>query len=325
MNYDLKGRSLLTLNEFSSNELEQILRRGHSCKQRKKNRIFEDGLKHRNICGIFLKPSGRTSSAFVVATNDEGGHLEFFSAENIRFGYKESVEDLASFLGRMFDGIAFRGFDHEVAEKLAAHSQIPVWNCLTDEHHPTQLLADAMTMQEEFGSLDGLKVVFVGDGNNNVATSLMIGALKLGYNLHIVGPSKLYPSKERMNKIYAETTEQFGTITMTENIKEGVLDADVIYNDVWVSMGDESKTTELIDLLHSYKITSDIMIASGKNTTIYMHCLPAFHDLETEIARKFPDILEVDDDVFKGAMSRVFDQAENRMHAIKALMLETIG
>lgn len=323
--FDLKGRSLLTLNEFNPDELHQILVHARECKRLKKARVFNEGLRRRNICGIFLKPSGRTSTAFVVASHDEGAHLQFFPAENIRFGYKESVADLARLIGGIFDGIVFRGFEHSVAVELARHAGIPVWNGLTDDHHPTQLLADVMTFQEEFGELNGLKVAYVGDGRNNMATSLIIGALKLGYDLRIVGPKSLHPSNALMDRIRADTPERRGSVLATDDIEEGVGGADVIYTDVWASMGEEDKTEERIALLRPYRVTSRMMDMTGSTRSIFMHCLPAFHDLETEVARKYPEIREVEDDVFQGSQSRVFAQAENRMHTAKALMLETVA
>jgi ornithine carbamoyltransferase len=324
MSYDLTGRSLLSLNEFSHEELRQILKRSAGVKERRKRGEKGDGLLRRNICGIFQKPSGRTSTSFVVACNDEGGHLEFFPTENIRFGYKESVKDLARVIGRMFDGIAFRGYDHKIAETLATYSGIPVWNGLTDDHHPTQLLADALTLEEEFGDLRGLAVAYVGDGRNNMGRSLAIGALKLGIELRIVAPDALHPSRAMLEAIHAETPERNGSITVTSDIAEGVAGAVCIYTDVWASMGEDNKIEERIGLLADYRVTAAMMAATGRSETIFLHCLPAFHDSETELARQYPDICEVEDDVFEGPASRVFQQAENRMHTIKALMLETV-
>jgi len=324
MTYDLTGRSLLSLNEFSADELLQILARGHDVKARRARGEKGDGLHRRNICGIFQKPSGRTSTAFVVACNDEGGHLEFFPAQNIRFGYKESVKDLARVIGRIFDGIAFRGYAHSVAEELARHAGIPVWNCLTDDHHPTQLLADAMTLQEVFGGFDGVQVSYVGDGRNNMVASLAIGALKLGYDLRIVGPEALLPPPEMVARIMDETPERNGTFSATSDIAEGVKGAAAIYTDVWVSMGEDDKTEERIALLSEYRVTAAMMAATGRDDAIFLHCLPAFHDLETEVARQYPGIVEVDDEVFESPASLVFQQGENRMHSIKALMLETV-
>lgn len=323
--FKLTGKSLLTLNEFSTEELDFILTQASELKEKKRNRVFDENLKHRNICGIFLKPSARTSTSFVVACADEAASLEFFPAENIRFGYKESVKDIAKLLGRNFDGIAFRGFDHTVAEDLARYSGIPVWNGLTDDHHPTQLLADVLTMQEEFGELAGLQVAYVGDGRNNVATSLAIGALKLGYHLRIVSPESLLPSATLVAQIKADTPESWGSISFTSSIEDGVKDAAVIYTDVWVSMGEEDKIEQRINSLKAYKITQQVLDMTGRKDTIFLHCLPAFHDLETEVARNFPDIREVDDEVFTGPQSRVFEQAENRMHTIKSLMIATIN
>ncbi len=324
MGYDLTGRSLLSLNEFTADELRQILDRAHDVKARRARGEKGDGLARRNICGIFQKPSGRTSTAFVVAANDEGGHLEFFPADNIRFGYKESIKDLARLIGGIFDGIAFRGYAHSVAETLAQYSGIPVWNSLTDDHHPTQLLADAMTLQEAFGDLKGLRVAYVGDGRNNVVRSLAIGALKLGFDLSVVAPEDLLLTAAMLDEIEAITPERNGRVTTTTDIAKGVAGAAAVYTDVWVSMGEDDKTDERIALLGDYRITEAVMAASGRDDTIFLHCLPAFHDMETEFARTHPGICEVDDAVFEGSASRVFQQAENRMHTIKALMLETV-
>ena len=321
---NLKNRSLLTLNEFTSPELVRLIDRAIDCKKLKQARIFNHGLKNRNICGIFLKPSGRTSTSFVVASHDEGAHLQFFPAENIRFGHKESVKDFARLVGRLFDGIAFRGFEHEVAEQLAEHAGIPVWNGLTDTHHPTQVLADVMTFKEEFGTIAGLTIAYLGDGRNNMVTSLAIGALKFGYHLRIVAPAELQPTKTMMADINDNTPERLGSVTITDKVGDGVAGADVVYTDVWVSMGEKVPVEERIRLLKPYKVTPDVMKATGRANSIFMHCLPAFHDLETEVAREYPELIEVDDTVFEGPQSRVFDQAENRMHSIKALMLETI-
>ena len=321
---NLKNRSLLTLNEFTSPELVRLIDRAIDCKKLKQARIFNHGLKNRNICGIFLKPSGRTSTSFVVASHDEGAHLQFFPAENIRFGHKESVKDFARLVGRLFDGIAFRGFEHEVAEQLAEHAGIPVWNGLTDTHHPTQVLADVMTFKEEFGAIAGLTIAYLGDGRNNMVTSLAIGALKFGYHLRIVAPAELQPTKAMMADINDNTPERLGSVTITDKVGDGVAGADVVYTDVWVSMGEKVPVEERIRLLKPYKVTPDVMKATGRANSIFMHCLPAFHDLETEVAREYPELIEVDDAVFEGPQSRVFDQAENRMHSIKALMLETI-
>lgn len=324
MPINMKGRSLLTLREFSADELVYLVDRAIDCKRLKRARIFPRRLENRNIGLIFLKPSTRTRASFVVAANDEGANLEVFRAEDLRFGYKESVEDIARVLGRLFDGIAFRGFDHQTAEELAAHAGVPVWNGLTDDHHPTQMLADVMTIKEEFGRLDGVKVAYVGDGRNNVVTSLAIGGLKVGLDLRVIAPRELHPSAD-VQAGYRDPHEAAkGTVTFTDDIAAGIAGCDVVYTDVWVSMGEDALIEERIRLLKAYKITPEIMAMTGKPNTIFMHCLPGLHDLSTEFAAKYPDILEVDDTVFKAPHSRVFDQSENRMHTIKALMIETI-
>lgn len=319
----MKKRSLLTLDEFSAEELNALVKQALICKQEKNARIFPERLKHRNICGIFLKPSGRTSTSFVVASSDEGAHFQFFPAENVRFGHKESVKDFARLLGRLFDGIAFRGFDHRVAEELASYSGIPVWNGLTDQHHPTQVLADVMTIVEEFDCVQGIKIAYVGDGRNNMVNSLIIGAMKFGYELHIISPESLLPDNSLLESLASTSSTKLGRVHTSTELSS-VKDADVIYTDVWISMGEEKYTEERIRLLKDYKITQRLMQRSENPSTIFLHCLPSFHDLDTEVSRQHPDIIEVDDDVFNGPQSRVFQQAENRMHTIKALMIATI-
>jgi ornithine carbamoyltransferase len=320
---NFKGRSLLTLKEFSSREIARFIDLAIECKRQKRARIFPRRLENRNICGIFLKPSGRTSAAFVVAAYDEGAHLQFFPAEDVRFGVKESVKDLARVLGRVFDGIAFRGYAHSVAEELAANAGVPVWNGLTDEHHPTQVLADLMTFKEEFGRFDGISVAYIGDGRNNMVASLAIGALKMGYHLRVVAPRELQPGPAMRAAIYEGIESPLGTVTTTDKVAD-VKGCDVIYTDVWISMGESVDMGERIRLLTPYKVNAAMLERTGKPGTIFMHCLPALHDLGTELARAHPDLIEVDDDVFEGPKSRVFDQGENRMHTIKAVMIETI-
>jgi ornithine carbamoyltransferase len=324
MTQSLKKRSLLTLNEFSDAELRALIDRAIECKRLKRSGVFPRHLLNKNICGIFLKPSGRTSASFVVASSDEGAHFQFFPAEDIRFGQKESVKDFARLVGRLFDGIAFRGYEHEVIEKLAQYAGIPVWNALTDTHHPTQTLADVMTFKEEFGEVEGLRISYLGDGRNNTVTSLAIGALKFGYHLVVVSPPELQPGPAMRDGIYGNTPERRGSIAISDDVAASVAGADVVYTDVWVSMGERVSIEDRIRLLIPYKVTREVMAATGKERSIFMHCLPSLHDLETEMARAHPDLIEVEDEVFEDAQSRVFDQAENRMHSIKALMLETV-
>ncbi len=324
MSTAMKGRSLLTLEEFSASEINQLIALARDLKRQKAEREFAKRLANRNFCLVSLKPSARTRSAFVVAASDEGAHLEIFSAEDIRFASKESVKDIARVLGRMFDGIAFRGFAHQTAVELAEYAGVPVWNGLTDDHHPTQALADLMAIEEEFGRTQGVKVAYVGDGRNNMVTSLAIGALKTGLDLRIVAPVELQPTADAIAAWTAQPEHPDARITVTADVAAGVGDCDVVYGDVWVSMGEEDLIAERIRLLGAYKVTEQVMAATGKPDAIYLHCLPALHALDTDFARTYPGIMEVADDVFEGARSRVFDQAENRMHTIKAIMVATV-
>src|SRR5919202_3470939 len=319
----LKGRSLLTLLEYSPAEIAAILDTAAAVKREKREGVYPRRLEHRNVALIFLKPSARTRMAFVVAASDEGAHLEILRAEDIRFGVKESTRDIARLTGRLFDGIAFRGFDHADAEDLAEHSGIPVWNALTDLYHPTQALADLFTFRESFGELEGLPVVYVGDGRNNQARSLVVGAAKTGLDLRILSPKELQPARAEVDGILASEPEA-GTVLATDDPDEALRDAAIVYGDVWVSMGEEDKLEERLALLRGYKVTPELMAKTGRSDTVYLHCLPAFHDLETEYAREHPDVREVDDEVFESPQSRVFDLAENRMHTIKALMVLTV-
>ena len=309
---NLKGRSFLTLKDFTSEEIEYLLDLAAELKAKKKQGILGNSLKGKNIALIFEKPSTRTRSAFTIGCIDEGGHEEYMGREDIQLGYKESVEDTARVLGRMFDGIEFRGFSHENVEKLAKYSGVPVWNGLTDEYHPTQILADMLTMKEHFGYLKGLNFVYLGDGRNNMANSLMIGCAKMGINFTIAAPKVLWPQEDLIELCKGYTEESGSTITLTEST-DGVKGADVIYTDVWCSMGEEDKAAERIALLSPYQVNSELMKKTGKDTTIFLHCLPAVKGKE------------VTEEVFESENSLVFDEAENRMHTIKAVMVATLG
>jgi ornithine carbamoyltransferase len=325
MAVDLSGRSFLKLLDYSPDEIRELLRLAVELKAKKKAGIRERLLDGLNIALLFEKPSTRTRCAFTVACIDEGSHPEYLGKGDIQFGKKESVADTARVLGRMFDGIEFRGFHHQTVEQLAAHAGVPVWNGLTDDWHPTQFLADVLTVEEEFGSLEGRTMAYVGDGRNNVANSTMVGCAKLGMNCKIVSPDELHPDADLVAAVHEIASSTGGTLTVTSSVDEGVADADAIYADVWASMGEEDMIAERIRILRPYKITEGMMAASGKADTIFLHCLPAFHNLETEVAQKYPDIQEVEDAVFEGPRSRVFDQAENRLHTIKAVMVATLG
>jgi ornithine carbamoyltransferase len=315
---DLKGRSLVSMRNHTPEEVALLLDTAAQVREEKRRGVRPLRLAGRNIAIVFLKPSSRTRAAFVVAAADEGGHPEVLRAEDIRFGVKESVSDIARVLGRLYDGIAFRGFGDDVLHALVEHSGVPVWNALTESFHPTQALADMLTIRDEFGTLEGLAVTYVGDGRNNVVRSLGIAAAKMGFELRILAPPELQLSA-------AEIDELGGRIVATDDPRTALEGAAAVYSDVWVSMGEEDELERRIELLRNFKVTEELMALSGRDDTIYLHCLPAYHDLETEFARAHPDVREVDDAVFEGPHSRVFDQAENRMHTAKAVMVLSLA
>jgi ornithine carbamoyltransferase len=325
MSVNLKGRSFLTLKDFSPAEIDYLLELSIKLKQDKMSGIRSRNLEGKNIALVFEKPSTRTRCAFVVACNDEGAHAEYLGKNDIQLGRKETVKDTARVLGRMFDGIQFRGFSHRTAEELAEHAGVPVWNGLTDEFHPTQVLADFMTVMEFLGTLKGIKMAYVGDGSNNVANSLMIGAAKMGLDFRIVTDESLFPDPGLLAEARETALISGARISRTSNIDEGVDGVDVIYTDVWVSMGEESRLPERIAILKPYQVDEKMIGKTGHPNVIFLHCLPSFHCPGTEISTKFPDVCEVTDEVFEHPRSRVFDQAENRVHTIKAVMVATIG
>ena len=308
----LKGRSFLTLKDFTPEEIQYLLDLAADLKAKKKKGIYGQSLKNKNIALIFEKPSTRTRCAFTVGCIDEGGHPEYLGVNDIQLGAKETVEDTARVLGRMFDGIEFRGFKQSNVEALAKYSGVPVWNGLTDDYHPTQILADFLTMQEHLGSLKGKNFVFLGDGRNNMANSLMIGSGKMGVNFTIIAPKALWPKDELIELCRTYADAAGSTITLSESV-DAVEGADVIYTDVWASMGEEAKAAERIALLKPYQVNAGLMKKTGKASTIFMHCLPAVRGNE------------VTDEVIESAQSVVFDEAENRMHTIKAVMVATRG
>ncbi len=309
---NLKGRHFLTLKDFTPEEIIYLVDLAADLKEKKKQGITGNSLKGKNIALIFEKPSTRTRCAFTVGAQDEGGIPTYLSQHDIQLGYKESVKDTARVLGRMFDGIEFRGFKHEHVEQLAEYSGVPVWNGLTDEYHPTQILADLLTMKEHFGYLEGLNFVYLGDGRNNMANSLMIGCAKVGVNFAIIAPKELWPEEDLIMLCEGYAKDSGATVTITDSV-EAVKDADVLYTDVWCSMGEEDKTVERIALLHPYQINQELMNKTGKESTIFMHCLPAVKGNE------------VTEDVFEKYADIVFDEAENRLHTIKAVMVATLG
>nr|WP_314503651.1 ornithine carbamoyltransferase [uncultured Lachnoanaerobaculum sp.] len=309
---NLFGRHFLTLKDFTREEIEYLLDLAAKLKEEKKKGITGNRLKGKNIVLLFEKPSTRTRCAFVVGARDEGAFPEYLGKDDIQLGHKESVADTARVLGRMFDGIEFRGFKHSTVEELAKFAGVPVWNGLTDEYHPTQILADMLTMKEHFGKLCGLEFVYVGDGRNNMANSLMIGMTKLGVNMTVLAPKSLFPSEDLINLCESYANESDTKLLVTDDINS-VSGADVIYTDVWASMGEEDKAKERIELLKPYQVNKSLIEKIGKESTIFMHCLPAVKGYE------------VTEDVFESANSVVFDEAENRMHTIKAVMVATLG
>lgn len=326
---NLKNRSFLTLKDYSKEEIRYLLDMAHRLKKAKKNGRVGTALKGKNVVLLFEKTSTRTRCAFEVATLDEGGHVTFLS--NSQMGKKESLEDTAKVLGRMYDGIEFRGFEQKTVEDLAKYSGVPVWNGLTDVDHPTQTLADFMTIEEHLNKpLEEVKFVFTGDIRNNVCYGLMYGAMKMGMHFVCLGPKDLQIAPEVLAYCQQEAQKSGGKIEVLDNVDEAVKDADVIYTDIWVSMGeDEALYEPRVKMLSPYKVTTEMMKKTGKESTLFMHCLPSFHDFETEVAKaKYEqgiDIREVEDEVFRSSQSVVFDEAENRMHTIKAVMVATIG
>ena len=313
MSVNLKGRRFLTLKDYTAEEIEYLVDLAIDLKKKKKAGIFENHLKHKNVALIFEKPSTRTRCSFTIGAVDEGAHPEYLSKNDIQLGYKETVEDTARVLGRMFDGIEFRGFSQDTVEKLARYSKVPVWNGLTDEDHPTQVLADFMTMKEKFGRIKGLNFVYCGDGRNNMSNALMIGCAKMGVNFTVASPESLFPDEGLVGLCRTYARESGCMINITSSPEEAVKNADVVYTDVWVSMGEEAKTQERKALLKPYQVNSRLMSLTGKTGTIFMHCLPAVRGNE------------VTEDVIESESSVVFDEAENRMHTIKAVMVATLG
>ena len=308
----LKGRSFLTLKDFTTEEIDYLLDLAAELKKKKKAGIIGETMKGKNVALIFEKPSTRTRCAFTIGCTDEGAHPEYLGKDDIQLGHKESIEDTARVLGRMFDAIEFRGFEHEKVEKLAKYSGVPVWNGLTDDYHPTQILADFLTMKEHFGHLKGLKLIFVGDGRNNMANSLMIGCGKMGVNFSIIAPKALWPKEDLVKLCQGYAKDSGCQIKLSDDIAE-VKDADAIYTDVWCSMGEEGKAAERVALLKPYQVNKKMMDMTGKDSTIFLHCLPAVKGNE------------VTEEVFESSNSLVFDEAENRLHSIKAVMVATLG
>ena len=330
MPINLKGRSFLTLKDFTPQEIRYLLDLSKDLKAKKRAGIKGKLLKNKNIVLLFEKTSTRTRCSFEVAALDEGGHVTFLGSNDSQMGKKESIEDTAKVLGRFYDGIEFRGFKQETVEILAQNAGVSVWNGLTDMYHPTQILADFLTIMEHINKpLNEVKFVYAGDARNNMGNSLLIGASKMGMNFVALAPKSLWPCEELVDEMKEVAKETGATITLTEDISE-VKDADVIYTDVWVSMGEEDKFEERIKSLIPYQVNMDMINKTENTNVIFMHCLPAYHDLNTDVAKEVYEKfkikeMEVTDEVFRSKYSVVFDEAENRMHTIKAVMVATIG
>ncbi|MCR5585042.1 MAG: ornithine carbamoyltransferase [Lachnospiraceae bacterium] len=326
----LKGKSFLKLMDFSAEEILALINLAADYKEKKKKGIFHDTLKGKNVALIFEKTSTRTRCAFEVAAHDLGMDATYLDPKSSQIGKKESIADTARVLGRMFDGIEYRGFGQDIVEELARYAGVPVWNGLTNEFHPTQMLADMLTIREHLGSLKGKKLVYLGDARYNTGNSLMVVCAKLGLDFVACAPKKYFPESSLVEKCKEFAKASGSTVTLTEDAMEGTKGADVIYTDVWVSMGEPDEIwEERIKELTPYKVTKKIM-ANANGNAIFMHCLPAFHDLKTEIGREMGERfnfseLEVEDEVFESSQSVVFDEAENRMHTIKAVMAATLG
>ena len=321
---------LLTLLDYSPEEILELIDLAKKLKEEKKNGIKHRHLEGKNVVLLFEKDSTRTRCAFEVAAADLGMNAVYIGSSGSQMGKKESIKDTARVLGRMFDGIEYRGYAQKTVECLAEYSGVPVWNGLTNEFHPTQMLADFLTILEHKGTLKGLKMAYFGDGRYNMGNSYLVTCAKLGFDYRMVGPKELWPSEELRNKCLAIAKQTGAKLTFTENVEEGAKDCDIITTDVWVSMGEPDEVWKSrIDLLKPYQVNSDVMKLAKKDA-IFIHCLPSFHNLETkigmEVYEKFGlDGLEVTEEVFEGPQSYVFEEAENRLHTIKAVMLATMS
>ncbi len=327
---NLKGRNFLTLKDYTPEEITYLLDLAAELKAKKKQGIPVDTLRGKNVALIFEKTSTRTRCSFEVAAHDLGMGTTYLDPKGSQIGKKESIADTARVLGRMFEGIEYRGYGQEIVEELAKYAGVPVWNGLTNEYHPTQMLADLLTIREHLGELKGKKLVYMGDARYNMGNSLMIACAKMGMHFTACTTKKYFPNEELVALCREYAAASGGTVTLTEDVMEGTKGADVIYTDVWVSMGEPDEVwAERIAELTPYKVTADVMKNAGEQA-IFLHCLPAFHDLKTQIGKEMGERfqlseMEVTDEVFESAQSKVFDEAENRMHTIKAVMLATLG
>ena len=326
---NLQGKSFLKLLDFSSEEIEYMLDLAADLKAKKKAGIPHRFCEGKNVALIFEKTSTRTRCAFEVAAADLGMHPVYLDPSGSQIGKKESIPDTARVLGRMFDGIEYRGYGQEIVEELAAYAGVPVWNGLTNEYHPTQILADMLTIREHFGSLKGKKMVYMGDARYNMGNSLMVGCAKMGMHFVACAPKAYFPKGGLVAECREIAKQTGAVIELIEDPKTAVKNADVIYTDVWVSMGEPDEVwKERIDALTPYRVTKELMDIAGEQCR-FMHCLPAFHDLKTTVGRQIYerfgiDCMEVTDEVIESERSIVFDEAENRMHTIKAVMLATL-
>ena len=330
MAVNLRGRSFLKLLDFTPAEIRYLIDLAKDLKRLKRTGIRHDNLRGKNIVLLFEKTSTRTRCSFEVAGMDLGLGVTYLDSAGSQMGKKESIADTARVLGRMYDGIEYRGFSQEIVEELAKYSGVPVWNGLTDEFHPTQMIADLLTIEEKVGRLKGVNFVYMGDARNNMGNSLMVACAKMGINFTACAPKELFPAEELVQTCKDIAAENECTITLTEDVKAGTKNADVIYTDVWVSMGEPEEVWDnRIKLLKPYQVNSEVM-ANADKEAIFMHCLPAYHDHKTKVGETVGekygmDSLEVTDEVFEGKQSVVFDEAENRMHSIKAIIYATLG
>ncbi len=329
MAVNLRGKSYLKLLDFTSAEIRYLLELSKDFKSMKRAGVQHKYLDGKNIVLLFEKTSTRTRCSFEVAGRDLGMGVTYLDPGSSQMGKKESIPDTARVLGRMYDGIEYRGYSQQLVEELAKYAGVPVWNGLTDQFHPTQMLADLLTIEEKLGRLKGINFTYMGDARNNMGNSLMVACAKMGLNFTACAPKALFPAQELVDTCRAIAAENGCTVTLTEDVKEGTANADVIYTDIWVSMGEpDGVWAERISLLTPYQVNAAAM-KNARDTAIFMHCLPSFHDTRTtigaEIAQKFGiSEMEVTDEVFEGRQSVVFDEAENRMHTIKAVMYATL-
>ncbi|WP_150843778.1 MULTISPECIES: ornithine carbamoyltransferase [unclassified Clostridium] len=330
MAINLRGRSFLKLLDFTPEEIRYLLDLSKDFKNLKRAGVSHKNLEGKNVAILFAKDSTRTRCSFEVGAMDLGMGVTYLGPTGSQMGKKESIADTARVLGRMYDGIEYRGFDQEIVEELAAYAGVPVWNGLTTEFHPTQMLADLLTIEEKFGRLKGINFVYMGDARNNMGNSLMVACAKMGLNFTACAPKELFPAEELVETCKEIAKENGCTVTLTEDVMVGTKNADVIYTDVWVSMGEPDEVWEArIKELRPYQVNRAAM-ENAKPEAIFMHCLPAFHDLKTVVGKEMGEKfgmteMEVTDEVFESKQSVVFDEAENRMHTIKAVMAATIG